>query len=66
MLYHLQTRCSLRSVEFVKNLFGDEEIISDVEFVSQFKEGLEIWIDDQELLDILEDDMTFEIAYVFV
>jgi len=66
LLYHLRTRCSLRGVEFLTEVFDGRETVPDIEFLPHLKEGLEIWIEDKVILDILEDNMTMEYAKVFL
>lgn len=66
LLFHLQTRCSQQGQEILDKIFDGRESISDVECLKGFKDAIDIWLDDEAVLDILEDDMTPEDASVLI
>ena len=62
MLYHLRSRFTNLGAEFLKEIFAGKESIPDTEFLALVKSKTEIWISDEAILEILEDEMTMEDA----
>jgi hypothetical protein len=61
-LNHLRIRCGGFDQAFIEEAFAEREVIPDTEFLPLLKEQGEIWIDDDAILDMLEDEMTIENA----
>jgi hypothetical protein len=61
LLYHLQIRNPWVQEE-LNSMFESQSEISDVEFLEKLHDATTLWVSDQDVLDILEDQMTFQDA----
>jgi len=62
MLVHMRSRFDNLGEEFLEEIFAGKDSIPDTEFLAFAKSRTEIWIPDDAILEILEDDMTLEDA----
>ena len=66
MLVHMRSRFDNLGEEFLEEIFAGKDSIPDTEFLAFAKSRTEIWIPDDAILEILEDDMTLEDAQTLV
>jgi hypothetical protein len=61
-LHHLRIRCGTFDSAFIDEAFAENETIPDTEFLPLLREQGPIWITDEAILEMLEDNMTVEDA----
>lgn len=60
LLIHLQVCCRNQGEQFIDEIFEGRDTIPDTEFLEILRQDTPVWIDDDTILDLLEDDMSRE------
>jgi hypothetical protein len=65
LMYRLRVRCSTLPETFLDEVFSESDAVPDTEFLAAVREQIALWIEDEPILELLEDEITREEAEVF-